>query len=277
MKSFFPTSQLWQLHAHFQFLTLCQTHPQNVGDGDVRGASNHDLEHSKKCMKRKAIKLPEWEVRKRYTESSVFSVLFFFRSFGSFCQCFKTNPQCLDRLPAHWLPVLPSTGFVANLERSKKVIVDPKPEIQLLSIYTIIKVPIADGPWSHITIQHSLMSGSRPHQNCTSGSWCDGCLCRSAVPPGIHLERGTNLWQIQRKCHKFHDFPFSKVTNRGSTRSWVQSSQTFHKQKPSQIANRKSNRKMTKMDDELCWSAAFRSWDFAFCLCVCVSCVFQCL
>lgn len=50
-----PDSQLWQLHAHFQSLTLCQTHPQNVGDGDVRGASNHDL----------------------------------------------------DRLPAHWLPVLP--------------------------------------------------------------------------------------------------------------------------------------------------------------------------
>ena len=117
MKSFFPTSQL-QLHAHFQFLTLCQTHPQNVGDGDVRGASNHDLEHSKKCMK--SHKTARVRSKEKIHRVQCLQCSVFFRSFGSFCQCFTTNPQCLDRLPAHWLPVLPSTGFVANLERSKK-------------------------------------------------------------------------------------------------------------------------------------------------------------
>lgn len=54
--------------------------------------------------------------------SLVSSVVCFFTIFRIFC----TNPQCLDRLPAHWLPVLPSTGFVANLDGSKKKTVDPK-------------------------------------------------------------------------------------------------------------------------------------------------------
>lgn len=60
--------------------------------------------------------------KKHSSVSLVSSVVCFFTIFRIFC----TNPQCLDRLPAHWLPVLPSTGFVANLDGSKKKTVDPK-------------------------------------------------------------------------------------------------------------------------------------------------------
>lgn len=68
-------------------------------------------------------------------------------------------------------------------------------------------------------------------------------------------------WNVEQVDGKFNEnltnspkFPrFSEVTHRGSTRSREQSSQTFRKQKPSQVANRKSNRKMTKTNDELCY------------------------
>ena len=291
-----PSSRL-RSFGSFHFLTLCQTHPQNVGDGDVRGASNHDLEDSKKCTK----KHKTARVRRKRKQSSVSlvsSVVCFFTIFRIFC----TNPQCLDRLPAHWLPVLPSTGFVANLDGSKKKTVDPKqlqkshfgiyfqlslcwledkvgdklghkrrgrqktgdtasqtrwktkwktrPETGLetspgrrtqhprqggctkkalrtlssklfgekcewkrclrFNFYQLIiqslKFLLHMVSTSPYNIHSSLMSGSRPHQNCTSGSWCNGCLCRSAGPPKIHLERGTSRWKIQRKSHKFPQF-----------------------------------------------------------------------